>query len=105
MTATTDKPSLRWTEHTFTCLSCKRVCRASQEAIDKSREFAGDKDATDADIAGSFEYCLGCCDGVTVSGEVVSTNVLRDRQPDASDVALEAGGARDAMDFSMRESL
>lgn len=59
-----------WTTHTFICTVCKRLCRASQEAIDEQRAVADCAGLTDAQVA-EFEFCLKCVAGIDAPGEKV----------------------------------
>lgn len=53
-----------WTEHTFTCTGCKRVARASQEAIDEvRRSFWFEEGTGDAYVAQSLDFCIACVGG------------------------------------------
>lgn len=60
-----------WTPFTFTCAQCKQLCYASREAIESTRENDLPDTYTDAEIAGSYEYCLRCCNGEETIGEQV----------------------------------
>lgn len=58
-----------WTEHTFTCTSCKRLTRASQEVIATLRRDENWEGKSDAEIAASLDFCVRCVDGEEHEGE------------------------------------
>lgn len=67
--------ALRWTELTFQCAGCKRLCSLSADAlaelVDQAMEM-GEPELTLKDLAGQIEYCLGCVPGERAEGEVVA---------------------------------
>lgn len=60
-----------WTEHTFRCVDCGRISRASQEVLDQMRrdEYI-EPDTTDAALASNLQFCLAC-NGIYAPGEHV----------------------------------
>lgn len=58
-----------WTEHTNTCMVCRRVFRICKVGWDMARE--NDAVSTDEELALSFELCLQCSFGNAVPGEYI----------------------------------
>jgi hypothetical protein len=56
-----------WTEHHNLCRGCGRRFRLSHTAMELAKE--DEPDATEEDLAGGFEFCLGCAAGESVPGE------------------------------------
>lgn len=78
-----------WTQHTFTCTICRRLCFASQEYIDQYRKDSWvEEGTTDAEIAEGIDYCLSCVAGIIAEGEkVVRTDIWELRNLTPNDVA------------------
>jgi hypothetical protein len=68
MTTYTWRPDL-----TFVCTDCRRLSYASDESLRECRnELADDeKDTSDADLVGCWEFCLSCAEGEELEGEHV----------------------------------
>lgn len=66
----TMKPT--WTRHTFRCQRCRRLSYASVEAIAVARRDMDLGDASDAEVAAAFDFCLACVDGTPIAGEHVA---------------------------------
>lgn len=49
-----------FTEHTFVCTVCKRTARALAIAIAMMRRYEDCEGRTDAELAASLDFCLGC---------------------------------------------
>lgn len=69
--AKTRTATYTWTEHTFTCTVCRKLTRASREAINEQRENADCEGMTDSDVVSGFEFCLKCVSGILAPGEHV----------------------------------